>query len=100
MGLDVSTGIGQVASLAESVVSRIWPDKTKLEQQQMAQALAVLQGQLHVDKAEAQSTDPLQHWRGGAGWVCVAALDWSFVLEPFFGFALVASGHAGMIKQL
>ena len=54
-----------------------------------AQALA----QLDVDKAEAASTDPLQHWRGALGWVCTFAYFWNFVALPICSFASVAAGH-------
>jgi len=67
---------------ASTIVSRIWPDKSAQEQQQLAAVLTMVQGQMAINQAEAQSTDPLQHWRGGLGWVCVAGYAWNYVLMP------------------
>lgn len=66
--------------LASTIVGKIWPDKSALEQQQLAGALAAITAQTDINKAEAQSTDPMQHWRGGLGWVCVAGFAWNYVL--------------------
>lgn len=74
--------ISSAMDLANTVVSRIWPDKSQQEQQQLAAVLTMVQGQMQINQSEAQSTDPLQHWRGGLGWVCVAGYAWNYVLEP------------------
>ena len=50
------TGVGAVADLASTVVNKIWPDKTEQEKQQLAAALAIVQGQLDANKAEAASS--------------------------------------------
>lgn len=50
-------------------------------------------GQLEVDKAEASSGDPLQHWRGGLGWVCTFGYAWAFVVRPIGQWALLLAGH-------
>jgi len=68
--------------LASTIVGKIWPDKSAQEQQQLAAVLSMINAQTDINKAEAQSTDPLQHWRGGLGWVCVAGYAWNYVLEP------------------
>lgn len=79
MALDpVTAGI----DLASTIVQKIWPDKTAQEQQQLAAVLTMVQGQMAINQAEAQSSDPLQHWRGGLGWVCVAGYAWNYVIEP------------------
>lgn len=85
--------ITAVSNLATSIVQRIWPDKTAQEQQQLAAVLAMVQGQLAINQAEATSTDPLQHWRGGMGWVCVAGYAWNFVLQPLTNAVSAAAGH-------
>jgi hypothetical protein len=79
--------------LASTVVSKIWPDKSAEEQQQMAAALAMVQGQMNVDQAEAQSSDPLQHWRGGLGWVCTFGYFWNFVGQPIVNAVAIGIGH-------
>lgn len=76
------TGIGAAATAAQKVLSMIFPDKTAEEQSKLAAALALVQAQTDIDKAEAQSSDPLQHWRGGLGWVCTFGYAWNFVLQP------------------
>ena len=49
------TGLGAVSDLANSVINKIWPDKTEAEKQQLAAAVMVIQGQLDINKVEAAS---------------------------------------------
>jgi hypothetical protein len=90
MALDPVTG---ALDLASTIVNKIWPDKSAQEQQQLAAVLAMVQGQMAIDQAEATSTDPLQHWRGGLGWVCVMGYFWNFVGEPLTNAVSQALGH-------
>jgi hypothetical protein len=76
------TGIGEAATAAKSILGMIFPDKTEQEKAQLAASLALIQAQTDIDKAEAQSTDPLQHWRGGLGWVCAFGYAYNFVIQP------------------
>ena len=48
----------------------------------------------------AQSTDPLQHWRGGLGWVCVAGYAWNFVLQPIIVAIATVVGHPIVLSPL
>lgn len=89
----MSDPISAVSDLATTIVQRIWPDKTAQEQQQLAAVLAMVQGQMQINQAEANSTDPLQHWRGGMGWVCVAGYAWNFVLQPLLNAGAALAGH-------
>jgi len=77
------TGVGAVADAASKILGMIFPNKTEEERNQLAASLALLQAQTDIDKAEAQSSDPLQHWRGGLGWVCTFAYLNNFVLVPW-----------------
>lgn len=86
--------------LATSIVSRIWPDKTQQEQQQLAAVLSMVQGQMAINQAEAQSNDPLQHWRGGLGWVCVAGYAWTYVLSPAAEGISFLVGHPVALPRL
>lgn len=88
MGLDL-TGIGTIAESAKKILGMFFPDKTEIEINKLAASLSLLNAQTDIDKAEAQSSDPLQHWRGGLGWVCTAAYAYNFVLEPL----IVAISH-------
>ena len=90
MALDpITAGI----DLASTIVGKIWPDKSAQEQQQLSAMLAMVQGQMAIDQAEATSTDPLQHWRGGLGWVCVMGYFWNFVGDPLTNAVSAAMGH-------
>jgi hypothetical protein len=89
------TGVGAVASLAETVIGKIWPDKTVQEQAQLAAAVALVQGQLEVNKAEAASPSGFTSgWRPAIGWICGAACAWNWVGLPVAKLALLLSGHA------
>lgn len=87
------TGVGAVADAAKGILGMIFPDKTEEDKAKLAAALALIQSQTDIDKAEAQSSDRLQHWRGGLGWVCVAGYAWNFVLQPLINAGAVIAGH-------
>jgi len=77
------TGIGQAATAAKDILGMIFPNKTEEEKAQLAASLALIQAQTDIDKTEAQSSDPLEHWRGAMGWVCAIAYLNNFVLSPY-----------------
>jgi hypothetical protein len=77
------TGLGSVADLAKTVVSRIWPDKTQEDQAQLAAALVLVQGQLDANKAEASNpTLFVSGWRPFIGWICGLACAWNWIGLP------------------
>lgn len=93
MGLDI-TGIGAVADLANTVVGKIWPDKSDQEKQQLAAAVMVVQGQLDINKNEAANPSVfVSGWRPFIGWVCGAACVWNWIGLPIAKFAMLAIGH-------
>lgn len=93
MGLDL-TGVGAVADLANTVIGRLFPDKTEQERQQLAAALTIVQGQLDANKAEAASASAFTSgWRPGIGWVCAAALAMQYIARPLLQWAGIVSGH-------
>lgn len=50
MALDpLTAGMG----LVDTVISRIWPDKSEAEKQQLAAAVSLVQGQIAINQAEA-----------------------------------------------
>jgi hypothetical protein len=62
-----------------------------IEKAELAAQVAVMQGQLEVNKQEAESTSLfIAGWRPAVGWVCVIALGYAYVLQPFAIFALTA----------
>jgi hypothetical protein len=88
------TGIGAVSDLASTVISKIWPDKTVQEREQLAATVALIQGQMDINKAEA--TNPnlfVAGWRPFIGWVCGSAFAYKFVLAPALAFGMTAAGH-------
>jgi hypothetical protein len=91
MSLDpVTAGI----DLATSIIGKIWPDKSAQEQAQLAAAVAIVQGQLDTNKAEAASTSPFTSgWRPAIGWVCAIALFTQYVARPALAWAGIVTGH-------
>lgn len=99
MAFDV-TGIGEVASAAKSIIGMFFPDKTEEDKAKLAAALSLIQSQTDINKADAQSSDPLQHWRGGLGWVCVIGYFHNFVFQPLFTDITAAFGLSIPLHQL
>ena len=88
------TGIGAVSDLIGTVVSRIWPDKSESDKQQLAAAVMIVQGQLDINKAEAASPSVFTSgWRPGIGWVCGAACAWNWIGLPIAKTALLLFGN-------
>ncbi|WP_321921727.1 3TM-type holin [Burkholderia sp. BCC1998] len=86
--------ITAVSDLATSIVQRIWPDKTQQEQQQLAAVLAMVQGQLQINQAEAASPSPFTSgWRPYIGWVCGTGCAWNWIGLPIANFLASAIGH-------
>lgn len=93
MALDI-TGVGAVADLANSIIGKIWPDKSEQEKQELAAAILVVQGQLDINKAEASNPSTfVSGWRPFVGWVCGAACAWNWIGLPVAKFAMLATGH-------
>lgn len=80
MSLDpVTAGL----DLARTAINAIWPDQTEQQKTQLNAALAIVQGQLAVNQAEATSSSVfVAGWRPAVGWVCATALAWQFVVRP------------------
>ena len=80
--------------LAKQVVATIWPDKSAQEQQALAGALALVQGQLAINNTEAANPRLfVAGWRPFIGWVCGAACAWNWVGLPVANFAMHLAGH-------
>jgi len=93
------TGIGSVADLASNVINKIWPDKTEAEKAQLAAAMAVVQGQLDANKAEAASSSLfVSGWRPAVGWVCVLAFGWNMIGLSIAKVALGLINHPMQIN--
>lgn len=88
MGINISSGVGDIANLADDVVKRFFPDKTAEEQAQLAATMSVITGQLQINLAAEQGKSMLQHFRDGAGWVCVFGFAWAYVAQPLLTFII------------
>ena len=87
------TGIGSIADLANTVIGKIWPDKTEAEKQQLAAAVMVIQGQIDINKAEAASPSVfVSGWRPFIGWVCGSACAWNWIGLPIAKAGLLLAG--------
>ena len=87
------TGLGEVANLAGGIIDKIWPNKTEQEKAELAAALAVVQGQLQVNQAEAQSSSVfVAGWRPFIGWVCGSACAWNWIGLPMVKAGLLMAG--------
>jgi hypothetical protein len=92
MGIQDITGIGSVADLANTVINKIWPDKSEQEKQQLAAAVMVVQGQIDINKEEAKNPSVfVSGWRPFIGWVCGGGCAWNWIGLPIAktGAALV-----------
>lgn len=86
--------ITAVSDLATTVVNKLWPDKSAAEAAQLAAAVALVQGQLDVNRAEAASPSAFTSgWRPGIGWICAAALAMQYIARPTLMWAGVMTGH-------
>jgi hypothetical protein len=93
MGLDVA-GVGAVSSLVETVIGKIWPDKSAAEAQQLAAAVMVVQGQLDINKTEAANPNVfVSGWRPALGWICGAACAWNWIGLPIFKVAIAFTAY-------
>lgn len=112
MSLDIA-GFGSIADIAGKIfdkVSHYIPDpqmkaeaqQKLLEMQQAAefkQLDALLEAgrqQTDINKVEAASTSLfVSGWRPACGWMCAGAFGYTFVLQPFLVFLMVAF-HSGV----
>jgi uncharacterized protein (DUF2062 family) len=91
MALDpISAGL----DLANTVVNKLWPDKSQEERAQLAAAVQLVQGQLDINKTEAASESVfVAGWRPFIGWTCGVAFAYKFVAAPVAALVLTAVGH-------
>lgn len=69
--------------LANTVVNKLWPDKSQAERDQLVAAVSLVQGQLDINKVEAASPSIfVSGWRPYIGWVCGTGLAYQFLVYP------------------
>ena len=87
------TGLGAVSDLANSVINKIWPDKSEAEKQQLAAAVMVIQGQMDINKVEAASPSVfVSGARPFIMWVCGIGCAWNWIGLPVSCFVLAILG--------
>ena len=83
-----------LSDLASTVINKIWPDKSEAEKQQLAAAVALVQGQLDINKVEAANPSVfVSGWRPFVGWVCGSACAWNWIGLPIAKLIAVILGH-------
>lgn len=77
------TGIGEVAGLAQTVINKIWPDKSEEEKAQLALLVSTVQGQMAINQKEAENPNLfVSGWRPFIGWTCGGGCAWNWVGLP------------------
>jgi hypothetical protein len=67
--------------------------KEQIEAQMLAAMTSLVQGQLEINKKEAEHASIfVAGWRPGIGWICGAALAWNFIIQPIASWAAYVSG--------
>lgn len=109
------TGLGEIASLGEAVITRLFPDaKSRAENLQkleeikqkgdLAQLNAFVQlmlAQAEINKEEAKSDKWWKAgWRPFVGWMCGIAFVYAAVLEPIARFIATLAGWQGEFPVL
>ena len=67
--------------------------KEQMESQMLVAMTSLVQGQLEINKKEAEhSSIFVAGWRPGIGWICGAALAWNFILQPIVSWGAFVAG--------
>jgi hypothetical protein len=101
---DIPAAVEAASSMIDGIVSRIWPDKTQIDNNklerfktELATELAVAQAQNDINLQEAKHASIfVSGWRPFVGWGCGVGLLYISIIEPIAKFiALVGFGYAG-----
>lgn len=88
------------ATTKAQIEAQLTADNLDMQKAQLAASLAAAEGQLEINKQEAASTSLfIAGWRPAVGWVCVVALGYAYVVEPFLKFIL-AVHHPDLVAHL
>src|SRR5689334_5102322 len=75
--------------LKAQLEAQLTAENLDMQKTELAAAVGQMQGQIETNKIEAGSTKMfIAGWRPAVGWVCVAALAYAYVIEPFLKFIL------------
>jgi len=87
-------GVGGISELIGTAINKIWPDKSEAEKQQLAAAVMVVQGQIDINKNEAENPSVfVSGWRPFIGWVCGTACAWNWIGLPIAKVIIVILGY-------
>lgn len=81
-------------------VLRLIPDKNErarakeqMELQLVSAITGLVQGQLEINKQEAQHQSIfVAGWRPAIGWICGSALGWNYILQPILSWSAFLLG--------
>ena len=67
--------------------------KERFEAEMLTAMTGLVQGQLEINKVEAQHGSIfVAGWRPAIGWICGSALGWNFIVQPIITWAAFISG--------
>ena len=105
MALDPISALLDVGS---KVIDRVWPDpaqaaSAKLELMKLQQSgeLALIAGQMDINKVEAANTSVfVSGWRPAIGWVCALAMGYQYLARPLMVAFMPALAFPGLDDNL
>jgi hypothetical protein len=105
MALDPLSALLDIGS---KVIDRVWPDpekaaaaKLELFKMQQSGELAVIAGQLDINKVEAANPSVfVSGWRPFIGWVCGSGFAIQFVVGPLAEWGSALYGHPVKFPQM
>lgn len=97
-----------ILDIGGKLIDRLFPDPKmkaeatmKLMELQQSGDLAIIAGQLELNKIEAASPDRfVSGWRPFVGWVCAGALAIQLVVGPLFAWATALFGKVYAVPAL
>ena len=86
--------LAPLLELSGAIIQRVWPDASEAERRRLETFAAELDreyrlrlAQMDVNRQEARSPHWfVAGWRPAAGWVCVAAFGWIYLLYPLIAW--------------
>lgn len=98
MALDPLTA---VLNIGNSIIERLFPDKSQQEQAKAALLTLQVQGELQqviaqidVDKTEAASNSMfVAGWRPAVGWICGLGIGCDVIVRPLLSWVSTVFGH-------
>ena len=105
MALDPLSALLDVGS---KVIDRVWPDpekaaaaKLELFKLQQSGELAMIAGQMEINKVEAANPSVfVSGWRPAIGWICGAGFGVQFVIGPLAEWGSALYGHPVKFPQM